>query len=99
MVLASPDVVAGGVFHKYRAESLLIIYELKSVFLRKLGNLCLAIFFCYWPDALQFLLVDRAMPQIVRLQLQFTSDQSGENLHRGYFGVRLIRLPGVGVST
>ena len=61
-ILASSDVVAGGVFYKDRAEPVLVICQLKSMFLRKLGDLCPVIFFSYRPDALQFLLVDRAVP-------------------------------------
>ena len=71
---ASSGVMAGGVFYKDRAEPLLIISQPKSVLLRKVCDLCFVIFFSDRPDALQFLLVDSAVPQIVSLELQFTSD-------------------------
>ena len=68
-IFASSDVVAGGVFQEDRAVPLFVICQAKSLFLRKRRDLCLAIFFSYRPDALQFLLVDSAVPQIVGLEL------------------------------
>jgi len=51
---------------------LLVICQPKSVCLGKLRDLCLSIFFGYRPDALQFLLVDSAVPQIASFELQLT---------------------------
>ena len=63
---------ACGIVQKDRAVPLLVICQPKSVFLPKLRDLCLPIFFSYRPDALQFLLVDSAVPQIASLELQLT---------------------------
>ena len=68
-IFASSDVVAGVVFQEDRAVPLLVICQPKSVFLCKLRDLCLPIFFSYRPEPLQFLLVDGAVPQIVGLEL------------------------------
>jgi hypothetical protein len=69
-ILASSDVVADGVFQENCAVSLPVICQPKSLLLPKLRDLCLPIFFSYRPDALQVLLVDSAVPQIVSLELQ-----------------------------
>src|SRR4029453_10312475 len=71
-ISGSSDVVADRVFQEDRAVPLLVICQPKSVFLRKLRDFCLAIFFSYRPDALQFLLVNSAVPQFVSLELQLT---------------------------
>src|SRR5262249_12359823 len=68
----SSRIVAAEVFQENRAVPLLVICQPKSLLLRKLCDLGLPILFSYRPDALQFLLVDSAVPQIVSLELQLT---------------------------
>ena len=66
---------------KDRAEAGFIIDQTEPVFLSKLCNLCLAIFFVYRPHALQLIFVDGAVAVPAGLQLQFASDYSSENFH------------------
>src|SRR6266487_634916 len=53
------------------AQSLAIEPQTESVFLRKLGVLCLAIFVVNRPEAFQFVLVNSAVSQLANLAFQF----------------------------
>jgi hypothetical protein len=64
----------------------------KSLLLGKLLDLGFTIFLVYWPNALQFIIVDSAMPVSTRFQPQLTSDQSGEYFHTAQ--MRVATLPG-----
>src|SRR5215831_7208625 len=83
-------------FLKDCAQSLFVIGQSKAVLPGKLLDLCLAVFFSYRPDALQFLLVDSAVPQIVTLELQLTPDKPGENFHEGYLAFVYLGYPQLG---
>ena len=74
---ASSDLDAIGIFYQDRAVPLLVICQPKSLFLRRLRDLHLAIFFSYRPEALQVLLVDSAVPKMVSLELQLTITRVG----------------------
>ncbi len=49
-------------------QARLIVGQLESVFLRKCLDLCFSIFLIQWPDALQFVLVNCAMPPFTSVQ-------------------------------
>ena len=59
---------------KYRAEAPFVVRETIAVFLGKLGDLCLAIFLGYRPDALQLILVNSAVAILASLQSESASD-------------------------
>ena len=73
-VLASSDHTFAGFFDKHRAQAQFVIDQSESVFLRKLRDLRLAIFFVFWPDTLQFVFVDGAIAKLVGFEPQSTSD-------------------------
>ena len=68
------------------AQSLAIEPQTESVFLRKLGHLCLSIFVVWRPETLQFVLVNSAMLPLANLQ--FVLDSARKRLHTGVPNVR-----------
>ena len=71
---ASSDFAVPGFFDKHRAETQFVVDQSKSAFLRKLRDLCLAIFFIFWSEALQFVFVDSAIAELVGFEPQLTPD-------------------------
>jgi hypothetical protein len=67
------------------AQSLVIEPQTESVFLRKLGDLCLSIFLVWRPETLQFVLVNSAM--LPSANLQFVLDSARKRLHIGLTNV------------
>jgi hypothetical protein len=74
LLFASSDFAVAGFFGKHRTKTQFVVDQSKSVFLRKLRELCFTVFFIFWPDALQFVFVDSAMAELVGFELQLTPD-------------------------
>ncbi len=68
------------------AQSLAIEPQTESVFLRKLRDLCLSIFFVWRPETFQFVLVNGAVLPFANLQ--FVLDSARKRLHTGVPNVR-----------
>jgi hypothetical protein len=73
-LFVSSDFAVAGFFDKHRAETQFVIDQSKTVVRRKLRDLCLPIFFVFWPEALQFVFVDSAIAELVGFESQLTSD-------------------------
>jgi hypothetical protein len=73
--------IARRFFLKYRAKPLLIEAQLKSVLIREMRDLPLSIFLVYWPQPLQFVLVNDAVPSLGSFSFQLAPNSFRESLH------------------
>ena len=73
-LFVSSDFAAAVFLDEHRAETQFVIDQSESVFLRKLRDFGLPIWFVFWPHALQFIFVDSAIAELIGFQPQLTPD-------------------------
>jgi|SRR5215469_12645464 len=71
-------------FVKNSAQSFSIVSQTKSVFLRKLCDLCFPIFVVRWPNSFQFVLINNSAVRV--LSAHFAFDVSSELTAHGALG-------------
>ena len=79
--------MASGPLVEDGAQALAIKPQTESVFLRKLGYLCLALFLVQRPEAFQFVLVNSTLRRTATVQFALDSKREHFHIDPGWFGI------------